>query len=149
MATDKIVVRRQQSGAPGDDAVPVVVGIARPGDVELILHVDQPPHRIGRGRVHADLAVPIDGHEPEGRIDGFVDDGEVQPVAFGNGSPVVDSGASERVDAEADVRATNGVHVDHVAEVADVSRQVVVPMCRARREAPSHTGSGARPEVQP
>jgi hypothetical protein len=29
------------------------------------------------------LAVPIHGHEPEGRIDGVVDDGEVQPVAFG------------------------------------------------------------------
>ena len=77
------------------------------------------------------MAVPIHRHETESRIDGIVDDGEVQPVAFGNSPPVVDASASERIHAQADLRAPNGVHVDHIAKVADVGRKVVVLMCRA------------------
>src|SRR5207247_2689706 len=81
--------------------------------------------------VHANLAIPSHRHEAESRIDGIVDDGEVQPVAFGNWPPVVDASASERIHAQADLRAPNGVHIDHIAKVADVGRKVVVPMCRA------------------
>src|SRR5207247_6899582 len=65
------------------------------------------------------------------RIDGIVDDGEVQPVAFGDWPPVVDARTSERIHAQADLRAPNGVHVDHIAKGADVGRKVVVLMCRA------------------
>ena len=66
----------------------------------------------------------------EGRIDGLVDDGEVQPVALGNRPPVVDPGAAERIYAQADLRAANGVHVDHIAEVANVGIKVVMPVRR-------------------
>ena len=107
-----------------------MVGVAGEGDVEAILQADQPLHRIGRGWVHADLAVPIHRHETEGRIDGLVDDGEVQPVALGNRPPIVDPGAAERIDSQADLRAANGIHVDHVGEIADVSIEIVVPVRR-------------------
>ena len=66
----------------------------------------------------------------EGRIDGLVDDGEVQPVALGNRPPVVDPGAAERIHPQADLRAANGVHVDHIAEIANVGIEVVVPVRR-------------------
>ena len=124
----KVVIGRQQARAPGDNPVPVMVGIAGEGDLELILQADQPLHRIGRGWVHADLAVPIDCHETEGRIDGLVDDREVQPVALGNRPPVVDAGAAERIDPQADLRAANGLHVDHIAEISNVGVEVVVPV---------------------
>ena len=40
-----------------------------------ILEADQPRHRVRAGAVHADLAVVIDRHEREGRIDRRVDHG--------------------------------------------------------------------------
>ena len=107
-----------------------MVGVAGEGDLESILQADQALHRIGRGRVHADLAVPIHRHETEGRIDGLVDDREVQPVALGDRPPVVDAGAAERIHAQADLRAANRVHVDHIAEIADVGIEIVVPVRR-------------------
>ena len=116
----KVVVGRQQPCALGDNSVPVMVGIAGEGDIEAILQADQALHRIGRGWVHADLAVPIDSHETEGRIDGLVHDREIQPVALGNRFPVVNAGAAERIDSHADLRAANGIHVDHIAEIGDV-----------------------------
>ena len=60
MATAEVMVGRHQTCAPGDDAVTVVVGIAGERDVEAVLESDQPLHRVRRGRVHADLAVPVD-----------------------------------------------------------------------------------------
>ena len=90
----QIVIRREQSSVAGDDPVSVVVGVACKRDVEAILHSDQRLHRIGRGRVHADTAVPIDGHETERRIDRVVDDVEVQAVVFGDRCPVVHAGAA-------------------------------------------------------
>ena len=44
----KVVVGRKQSGAPGDDSVPVVVRVAGEGDLEAILQIDQSLHGIGR-----------------------------------------------------------------------------------------------------
>ena len=83
----KVVVGRQQARASGDDAVPVVVGVAGEGDLEAILQIDQPLHRVGRGWVHANLAVPINRHEAEGRIDLLVDDGEVQARSARRSAP--------------------------------------------------------------
>ena len=83
----EIVIGRQQSRAPGDDPVPVVVGVARDRDVEAILQTDQPLHRVGRRRIHPDAPVPIHRHEPERRIDGLADDREVQAVALGDRAP--------------------------------------------------------------
>ena len=64
----QVMVGVQQPGAPGHHAVAVVVGVAGPGDVEATLEPDQPLHGVGRRAVHADPAVPVDGHEAEGGV---------------------------------------------------------------------------------
>ena len=122
------MIGREKPRAPGNNPVPVVIGVAGEGEVKAVLHPYQSLHRIGRGRVHADLAIPIDRHETERRIDGLVDDREVQPVALGNRPPVVDAGATERIDPQADLCAANDLHVDYIAKVARVGVEVVVPM---------------------
>ena len=84
----------------GDDAVPIVIRVARERDVEPVLEADQPLHRVGRRGVHPDLAVPIDRHETERRIDHVVDDGEVETVTLRDRRPVVNARAAERIDAQ-------------------------------------------------
>src|ERR1700733_11354612 len=58
----------------------------------------------------------------------MVDDREVQPIAFGNRSPVMNACATQRIHPQFELRFTNGVHVDYIAKVADVGRQVIVPV---------------------
>ena len=43
----KVMVGWQQPRAPRDNPVPVMIGVAGQGDLEAILDVDQPLHRIG------------------------------------------------------------------------------------------------------
>ena len=74
------------------------------------------------------LTVPIDRHEPEGRIDDFVHNREIQTIALGNRAPIVNSGAAKRIHAHADVRAANRIHVEHAAEIAYVSIEKVMPV---------------------
>src|SRR5207244_4167897 len=71
-AGGQIVVRWQQPAPLGNNSVTVVVGVAGKCDVELVFPSDQPLHRIRRGRVHANLAVPVHAHESKGWIDRFV-----------------------------------------------------------------------------
>ncbi len=110
----------------------VVVGVAGKRDVERSLHVEQAPHRIRRGRIHADLPVPVDGHEAEGRIDLLADDLQVEPVVLGDARPVVDAGAAERVHAEVELAGADRIEVDDVAEIGDVGAEVVVAVGGAR-----------------
>ncbi len=42
----------------------------------------------------------------------------------------MDPGTAERIDAHADLRAANGVHIDHIGEVSDVGAEIVVPVRR-------------------
>ena len=58
----------------------------------------------------------------------FVHDREIQTIALGNRSPIVDSGATKRIHAHADVRAANRIHVEDPAEIAYVSVKKVVPV---------------------
>ncbi len=60
-----------------------------------------------------------------------------EAVALGNRGPVVDAGAAERIHAQADLRAANRVHVDHIAEIAHVSIEIVMPVRRGWRAEPS------------
>ena len=85
-------------------------------------------HCVGRGRIHANLTVPIDRHEPEGRIDDFVHDREIQTIALGNRAPIVNPGATKRIHAHIDVRAANRIHIEHAAEIAYVSIEKVMPV---------------------
>ena len=52
-----------------------------------------------QGAVHADLAVVVDGHEAERRIDVGVDHFQVEIIPLGDGRPVVDAGAAHRIGA--------------------------------------------------
>ena len=102
----EVVVRVHQAQRTGDDAVPVRIGIVGESNVELILQPHEPGHRIGAGTIHADLAVMIDRHEGEGRIDGGVDHGDVETIDSIDRLPVVDRGAAERIDAQLETCAT-------------------------------------------
>src|SRR4029453_2459634 len=122
----QVVVGVEQPGPAGDDAVAVGVGVVGEGDVEAGAQADQPGDGVAGGRVHADLAVPVDAHEPEGRVDGLVDHLQVQPVAVGDGVPVVDRGPAQGVDPQAQPGPADGVGVDGGRQVPDVGVDVVV-----------------------
>ena len=67
-ADGEVVVRVEQAGGAGDDAVAVVVGVGGEGYVVLFFVGDHGSHGVGAGAVHADLAVPVAGHEAEGGV---------------------------------------------------------------------------------
>ena len=124
------MIGREQAGAFGDDAVPVVIGIAGKGHVEFVFESDQTSHRVRRRRIHPDLAVPIDGHETEGGIDGLVDHGQIEVIPIGDGVPVVNARATQRVDAEFNAGGADRLHVEHILQIGDIRVEVVVPMRR-------------------
>ena len=72
-----------------DDAVPVGVGVVGERDPVAVLEADEPGHRVGARAVHADLAVVVDRHEREGRIDLRIDDRDVEAVDRVDRLPVV------------------------------------------------------------
>ena len=109
-----------------------MVRVAGEGDLEAVLKADEPLHRVGRGWIHTDLAVPIHSHKAEGWVDGLVRDRKVQLVPVGNRSPIVDPGAAERIDSHVDPRAANSVHVDHIGKIGNVSIEIVMPVRRGR-----------------
>ena len=86
----------------------------------LILEADESGHRVRAGTVHADLAVVIDGHEREGRIDLRVHDLDIQTVDFVDRPPVMHRRAAERVHPQLEAGGADGVHVDDVPQVVDV-----------------------------
>ena len=100
--------------------MPVRVGVVGEGHVVLVLEADEPGHRVRAGAVHADLAVVIDGHEREGRIDLRVHDLDIQTVDFVDRLPVMHRRAAERVHPQLEAGGADGVHVDDVPQVVDV-----------------------------
>ena len=70
----QIVIGRQQTRAAADDAVAIMVGVARERNVELILAVNQTLHGVLRRGIHSYLPVPIERHERKRRINRFADD---------------------------------------------------------------------------
>ena len=120
------VVGVHQPGVGGDDAVPVGVGVVAGGDVVVVLAPDQRRHRVGRGAVHPDLAVPVQRHEPPGRVDQRVDHRQVEAVPVGDLAPVVHARPAQRVGADAHPRLADPVEVEHVRQVVDVGPQEVV-----------------------
>jgi hypothetical protein len=91
-------------------------------------------HGVGRGGVHADLAVPVESHEGEGLVDLVVDDGEVELVVVGDGGPVVDACAAQGIGSHGDARGADCFEVDDVVEVFDVVTHEVVFDCCWRFE---------------
>ena len=114
--------------------MPVVVGIACPGDVEAVLQCDQTLHRIGRRAVHADLSVPVDGHEAKRGVHLVADHRERHLVALGDHAPVVHAGASQGIDSEVDLGAAEDLQVHDVRQVTDVGAHVVMAVRRGRAQ---------------
>jgi hypothetical protein len=106
--------------------VPVGVGVVAERDVEPVAQLDEAGHRIGRGRVHPDPAVPVAGHEPELRVDRVVGDRQVESVTLADRRPVGDARATERVDPDAEPGCGDRRHVDDVREVVHVVAQELV-----------------------
>src|ERR1051326_7012836 len=73
----QVMIRLKQTRLARDNSVPVMVCVTSKGNVEAILQSDEIFHGVGRGWVHADLAVPIHGHETESRIHDIVYHGKV------------------------------------------------------------------------
>ena len=99
------MIGRQQSVVFGDDPVPVMVSVAGERQIKTILHPDQPLHRVGRRRVHANLAIPIHRHEPEGGVNRFIHYRQVQTMLLGDSRPVMNAGAAQRINSQMNLRA--------------------------------------------
>jgi hypothetical protein len=78
----EVVVGRLQPRVAADDSVTIVVRIARERDVESLLQIDQPLHRVRRRGIHADTAIPIQRHEPERLVDLIADHREVELITI-------------------------------------------------------------------
>ncbi len=124
------MVRIHQPGRRCDDAVPIGVGIVRKGDLVAILEPEEPGHRVRAGAVHANLAVVVDGHEREGRIDLRIDDSNAQLVDGVDRLPIMDGGAAERVDGEFETGGADRLHIDDVTQVVDVGQDQIFLMRR-------------------
>ncbi len=62
----QIVIRIHDQRCATYSAVPVMIGIATPGDVDSrSFSAIKLRHRVGRRAIHANLPIPIHGHEPE------------------------------------------------------------------------------------
>ncbi|KWV87536.1 hypothetical protein PFLmoz3_02819 [Pseudomonas fluorescens] len=124
----QVVVGRQQTTGRRDDAVAVVVRVAGEGNVETLLETDQALHGIAGGRVHANLAVPVDAHEAKGGVDLGIHHLQVQTVVLGNRRPVAHPCSAQRIHAQAQVGAADRVHVDHIDQVGHIAVEVVMAM---------------------
>ena len=114
------VIGLKKSGTPRDNSVPVVVGVTGEREIETVFHSDQSRHRIGRGRIHSDLTVPIHRHKAERGINRFVYHRQVQAVALRDPRPIVDAGTTERIDPKAELGITNDANVNYRIEIVDV-----------------------------
>ena len=109
----QIMVRVHQPARARHDTVPVGVGIVGEGHVEFRLQIDQLRHGVGRGAVHADLAVPVLRCEPEGGVDQIVHNSRVDPVFLDDRRPVVHGSAAQRIDADLHPGRADRLHVQH------------------------------------
>ena len=121
----QIVVRIHQARL-GDDAVTVVVRVIAKGDVELVFQSNQARHGERAGTVHPDLAVFVQGHEGEGRVDLVVHHLDVQTVAPGDDVPVGDAGSTQRIHADLDASLLDGGQIQHVFEIIHIRGDIVV-----------------------
>ena len=128
------MVRVHEPRARRHNSVTIRVRVVRERDIKLIAHRDETAHRPGARAVHADLAVVVDRHEGESRIDLVVHDRNIQTVALRDRLPVPDGGAAERIDADLHARAANRLHVDDVLQIFDVIGNVVDLFRRRRGE---------------
>src|SRR5215471_11742100 len=103
--------------AAAHNSVSIGIGVAGKSDVESLFEADHACHRIYRRRVHPDLAVPIDGHEAEGWIDGVIHDFQIESVAVADGVPVSNARAAQRIDTDANIAFANCLKIDHRGKI--------------------------------
>ena len=120
----------QQARPRRDDTVPVVVGIAGESNLKAVLDVDQALHCVRRGRIHANLSIPVERHESEPGIHRLAHHGEIQFVVFCDRRPVMNAGPAQGIDTHADFCITNRFHIDHGPEISHVSGKIVVAVRR-------------------
>ena len=128
----EIVIRQHEARAARHDAVAVVVGIAREGDVVLVFQSDQTLHRVGRRGIHANAPSQSARHEPKRGVDIGLEDGQIESIVLGDARPIVHACAAERIDAHARLGAANHIEVDDVAEVRDIGADEIVFLRRRR-----------------
>ena len=122
----QIMVGIHQSGAAGDDAVTVVVGIVAESHIKLIFEMDQTGHGVGRGAIHADLAVLVHGHKPEGGIDIGIDHLEIQAVSISDGRPIGHARAAHGIYADLQVGGGDGRHIHYICQIGHVGHDEIV-----------------------
>ena len=122
----EVMIGVQEAGAARHDPVPVVVGVIAERDIETVLEADEAGHGVGRGAVHADLAVVVQGHEREGGIHHRIHHLQVQAVLLGNRTPITDARASHRVDPDLESGAANGLHVQDIRQIAYIGADIIV-----------------------
>src|SRR5918992_4429149 len=96
----KIMVRVHQSMRRRDDAMAIGVGVVTGGNLKPFSETHEAGHRIGTRTIHPDLAVMIERHEAEGRIDPIVDKRQIETVALGDFLPVRKRRSAEWIDAD-------------------------------------------------
>src|SRR6266536_1924135 len=116
----EVMIRIHQSGGWRDDAVTVGVGIIAHRDLKAFFETHQSGHGIRTGAIHAYLAVMIECHEAESRIDLIVDNHQIEAVALGDFLPVRKRCAAEWSDPDLHARRGNRLHVDHCRQIFDV-----------------------------
>src|SRR5262245_48021630 len=102
------------------NSVPIGIGVAGERYVESLLEANHTCHRIHRRRVHADLAVPIDGHEAEGWIDDVVHDLHVESVALADSVPISHAGAAQWIDANANLTLADCLKMSHPGKLGTI-----------------------------
>ena len=85
-------------------------------------------HRIGRGAIHTDLSIPVQGHEGPCGVNLGVHNGQLQAVALGNCAPVVHRCSAQRIGANAHAGLANRINIDDLVKLINVVGQVVKAM---------------------
>src|SRR5262249_24771381 len=116
----QVVIWIHQPGGRRNDAVPVGVWIVGESDVILIFKVHETRHRIRTRRVHAYLAVVINSHERERRVDCWVRDVDVQVIDGVDWLPIRFRRSAERIYTELQASGADHVHIDDVFQILDV-----------------------------
>ena len=127
----QVVVRIHQTVGCHDSVtvrVSVVSGRNVVGSISVLVRshrIAKRSHCIGRGAIHADLSIPVQGHEGPCGVNLGVHNGELKTVALCDRSPVVHRCAAQWIGADAHAGLANRIDIDDLVKLIDVVGQVV------------------------
>ena len=130
----QVVVRIHQTIGCHDSVtvrVSVVSGRNVVGSISVLIRshrIAKRRHRIGRGAIHTDLSIPVQGHEGPCGVNLGVHNGQFQAVALGNCAPVVHRCSAQRIGANAHTGLANRINIDDLVKLINVVGQVVEAM---------------------